>query len=161
MGFHDGAQICAQSYPNHGTIRQLRLPVTLIGSDWGWRSEAGTKGWATMVQGAASQEPVETPPVWPGWPPGPGADACGLAERVCAAGMFGDWRRRHVPSTFQGRVLVGEEAPPRPAPQQQPVLSPAGSESTSPAWATGRLCLGFPCLTSSVPPSPVRTSGQG
>lgn len=36
------------------TFRQLR-PVTLIGSDWGWRNEVGTKGRATAAQRTSPQ----------------------------------------------------------------------------------------------------------
>lgn len=83
LGFLDGAQVPAE-LSNHG-CPSAQLPVTLIGSDWGWSSGAGTKGWATMVRGRV---------------PGAGGNPAGLAR-------LASWSRRG-PAASQGVLLPQE-----------------------------------------------------
>lgn len=99
--------LCFELSEPRGTFRQLR-PVTLIGSDWGWRNEVGTKGWATAVQGTPPQSR---------WEP-----------RQCGPGSPLPRARRNVWSLDRGSLSLPplragprghRKAPPHPAPLQK------------------------------------------
>lgn len=92
------------------TFRQLR-PVTLIGSDWGWRNEVGTKGRATAAQRTSPQsrwEPRQSALAHPS--PSPGRNVWSLRCRRRGSRLV-------VPCTSGG--CGHGKAPPCPVPLQK------------------------------------------
>lgn len=131
------------------TFRQLR-PVTLIGSDWGWRNEVGTKGRATAAQRTSPQsrwEPRQSALAHPS----PSRQECLVAAlqkawleargslSLALLGAVGTGRPRLAPSHFRSSRLGSASAFAAPA-------------TAGPAWA-------FTHGVAPAPPSSARTSG--
>lgn len=107
------------------TFRQLR-PVTLIGSDWGWRNEVGTKGRATAAQRTSPQsrwEPRQSALAHPS----PSRQECLVAalqkawlEARCPLHFWGLWAREDPASPRPTSEVAAWDlqAPLQPLPQQ-------------------------------------------
>lgn len=107
------------------TFRQLR-PVTLIGSDWGWRNEVGTKGRATAAQRTSPQsrwEPRQSALAHPS----PSRQECLVAalqkawlEARCPLHFWGLWAREDPASPCPTSEVAAWDlqAPLQPLPQQ-------------------------------------------